>query len=289
MEGPAAAVLHLRPVDFAPLAVVAVILGPLLGLGDCVDLAALVVYQRNVRMYEAVPVPVELLDGAHHGPVHFGVVAPAGCRQGVEHGVELGINQGGGAQAGVLAVLGLLADNIGRNDGRGVHGVVGAANTFRGAVFEKLHDDGRLCVVVAQGVVHALGHVRDREGVQNNVGAFKLCPVVLKGQRLSAFFGVSMDGGIEYIHDVDRPHVSLGVIEVLREHFAEGEVLPVGRVAELGLDFAHVLNFQRHVDKILVRIVPDQVHRSRADINGHSVGLLRRVDFAVEDLAVCAM
>ena len=98
-----------------------------------------------------------------------------------------------------------------------------------------------------------------------------------------------MDGGIEYIHDVDRPHVSLGVVEVLREHFAEGEVLPVGRVAELGLHFAHVLNFQRHVDKILVRIVPDQVHRSRADINGHGVGLLRRVDFAVEDLAVCAM
>ena len=112
MEHAPASVYCLRPVHLAAFTVVSVIFGPLLSLCDRVDLLALAVYQRNVCIDEAVPVAVELLDGAYHSLVNFREVAPAGCCQNIEYGIVVLIEQGHSVQAGVLPVCRFLPDNV---------------------------------------------------------------------------------------------------------------------------------------------------------------------------------
>ena len=289
MEHAAAAVFHLRPVHFAALAVVAVFLGPLLRLRDRVDLLALAVHQRNVGVDEAVPVAVKLLDSAHHSLVNFRDMAPAGCRQNIEDSIVVLIEQGHGVQSSVLPVCRFLSDNVVRVYRRGVHGVVGTLYAVGLQIFKQLHHDGALCKVVADGIVHIFGHVSDREGVQNNVGALKLRPVILKGQRFGGRFGVLVYVRIEDVHDIDRADIPDGIVKMLGESFAECEVGPVLCISELALSVAHVGELDRHIDEIHVGIAPDQVYRCGADIGGYDVGLRGARHFAVADFAVGSM
>ena len=199
------------------------------------------------------------------------------------------IEQRHGVQPGVLAVCRFLPDNVVRLYRRGVHGVVGTLQTIRLQIVEQLHHDGALCKVVAEGIVHTFGLVGDREGVQNNVGAFKLRSVILEGQRFCGLFSVLVYVRIEDVHDIDRAHIPDGIVKMLGEGFAECEVGPVLCISELALGVAHVGELDRHVDEIHVGIAPDQVHRCGADIGGYDVGLRGACHFAVADFAVGSM
>ena len=290
MEHAAGAVLDFRPVNLAALVVVGVVLGPLLCLLHGVDRLPVRVLQRNVGVDEAVPVSVQLGDSVHHGPVDLRVVAPARRCQNIQHRVAILVEQAHGVQAGVFAFLGFFPQNVGSVHHGGVHGVIGAGDSLGRGRLDELHHGGPLGEVIAQGVVHALGHVIDREGVQNDLRALDFRAVVLHGQRLGDRLSVPVNVGVEHIHDIDRAYVSFGVVEVLGENLAEREVLPVGLgVPGLGLYVAHAGEFDRHVNEPAVRVAPDEVHGRGADIGADHAPLPDFGYFGVADLAVCAV
>lgn len=90
----------------------------------------------------------------------------------------------------------------------------------------------------------------------------------VKVRALVVFWCGFMNRRIEHVHDIDRAHISDGVVEVLSERRTEGECFPVVGVADEALDFAHIGYFYRHINEILVSVTPDQVHRCGADIRG---------------------
>ena len=240
-------------------------------------------------MNEAVPVAVELLDSAHHSLIYGRDMAPARSCQNIEYGVVVLIEQSHGSQSGVFAGFGFLADNVGRLHLGNVHGVEGCGELGRVGCFEQRHGYGVLCHAIRESIVHALGLVCDREGVENDLVTLKLRLAVGEGQGLGGFLCGFMNRRIEHVHDIDRAHISDGVVEVLSERRAEGECLPVVGVADEALDFAHVGYFYRHIDEIFVSVASDQVHRCGADIRGHHVGLSDGSHFTFADFAICAM
>ena len=193
-------------------------------------------------------------------------------------------------QTGVFAFLGFFSQNVGSVHHGGVHGVIGAGDSLGRGRIDELHHGGPLGEVVAQCVVHALGHVSDREGVQNDLRALDFHAVVLDGQFLGDRLGVPVNVRVEHIHDIDRAHVPLGVVEVLSENLAEREVLPAGLgVPGLVLYVPHAGELDRHVDDPGLSIASDEVHGCGADIGADHASLPDFGYFGVADLAVCAV
>ena len=193
-------------------------------------------------------------------------------------------------QTGVFAFLGFLPQNVGSVHHGSVHGVIGAGDSLGRGCLDELHHGGPLGEVIAQGVVNTLGHIADREGVQNDLRALDFYAVVLHGQFLSDRFGVPVNVRVEHIHDIDRAYVSFGIVEVLSENLAESEVLPASLgVPGLGLHVPHAGELDRHVNESAPRISPDKVHGCGADIGADHAPLPDFGYFGVADLAVCAV
>ena len=138
-------------------------------------------------------------------------------------------------------------------------------------------------------IVHALGLVRDSEGVEDDIGACKLCAEVAEGELLGGLFCLLVCVGVEYVHNVDRADVADGVVKVHSEGFAKSEVLPLLGVTEHALCVAHICDLDRHIDEVTLSVATHKVDRSGTDISGYHVSLCSVGDSAVSYLAVCPM
>ena len=275
----------LGPADLRALAGVAVGRLPRFRLRDGVDRRV----RGDVRDDEGLPVAVDLLRRGDHRGVDRRSVGPAGDGDQVRDRVVLGVELLDRSEAGRGAVRVDRAD-----DGRAGHEgdldrVVGD-RLGRGQDRDRGDDDHVLLGVVGDvevGALHLAGHA---DGVEDHVVAVAdlhgtVREVLIAQRDLRVLVRV----GIQHVDHVDRAAVRDGVVEVLREGFAEGVAVPVVEVAERGSRLVHVPETDRGVDDAGGGIPRDQVDRGGADVDQYGVGLSRGHGFALGDFAVGAV
>ena len=285
VEAPAAAVRHHRPADLGELGGVAVGRLPCDRLGDGVD--GIGVDERNVRDDEGVPVAVDLLRGGDHGGIDRRDVGPAGGGDDVRHYVLALIEQSESSEAGVDSGV---AD--GADDGGRLHrGGVDLAERDGDVAGELRLTDGRDddlagVEVVGHFVVGALDLVLDGDRVEDDRAGGELAAATGEGDGDAGVLRLPMGGGIQHVDDVDGADVADRVVEVLGDGLAEGEGVPVGRVADLRLRVDHVAQLDRSVDDPRVRVPSHEVDRSSTDIHDDGVGVGRALDLGGPELAI---
>ena len=290
----------LRPEYLRALAGEGVVLLPCDRLLDGIDGLRAAVYQRQVGEDEGVPVAVDLLAGRDHSVVDRRAVAPAGCDDQVDDCVLLGVEQGDGAEAAILAGGGDAADDVGVLYQRVVD-LVEAGRQVAGELcilFQAGDDDRALGEVVVHGVVLALDVVAgvvaglgDGQGVEDDGGAGELSAAACEAQGRGRLrlLSVLAGSGIQHVDDVDGADVADGVVEVRVHDFAEGEGAPVGCIPELFLRVDQVADLHGLVDDAGLVEAAHEVDGRGADIDRRGARLHGALCHGLADVAVGAV